>query len=186
MFNFESLLKVHKYPLLWRRDRVTSLRPAVSSRVWIFNKKIFLPGTKRDGRAEPQSLVSVPKIQRLNIKFLHSVYVVKAYVLLTAIRPSNGEAKPDCPLDAFRKSRLCRHRISPSSSHFNHSYNTTFEHNTHPWHSFLKLQMHFNLQCSPPKWCRYRKWATLLPLSAVNGAQTLKIQRVGIITLIHT
>ena len=48
------------------------------------NKKIF-PATRRDGGAEPQSLVSVPNIPGLNPKSLRSVYEMKAYVLFIAI-----------------------------------------------------------------------------------------------------
>jgi hypothetical protein len=52
-----------------------------SWQVEIFNK-IFLPVTRRDGRAQPQSLVSVPNIPVLNPKSLCRVCDVKAYVLL--------------------------------------------------------------------------------------------------------
>ena len=47
------------------------------------------PGTRRCGGAEPQSLVSVSNIRGLNPKSLLSAYDVKAYVLLTAIIPSD-------------------------------------------------------------------------------------------------
>ena len=55
--------------------------------------------TRRDGGAELQS---VPKITGFNLKSLRSAYDVKAFVLLIAIRPSDMDVKPDCPLIAFR------------------------------------------------------------------------------------
>ena len=51
-----------------------------------FNKR-FLSGTKKDGGAESQSLISAPTILGLNPKSLRSAYHVKAYVLLIATRP---------------------------------------------------------------------------------------------------
>ena len=59
----------------------------------------MIPGTgiRRDGGAEPQSLVSVPSLPGLNFNSLGNKYDVKAYVLLIAIRPSDGDVKPDGP-----------------------------------------------------------------------------------------
>ena len=42
--------------------------------------KRIIPGTRRNGRAESQSLVSVPNVPGLNIKSLTSAYDVEAYV----------------------------------------------------------------------------------------------------------
>ena len=39
----------------------------------IFNKE-FVPGMMRDGKAEPQSLVSVPIVPGVNPKFLRRAY----------------------------------------------------------------------------------------------------------------
>ena len=58
-------------------------------RVGIFNKE-FLPETRRDGGTQPQSLVSVPNIPELNSKSPRSACDMEAYVLLVAIRPSDG------------------------------------------------------------------------------------------------
>ena len=66
------------------------------------NKTIFLPETSRDGGAETQSLVSVPNITGLNFKFLRNAHNIKAYVLLIAICPPDGDVGPDGPLSAFR------------------------------------------------------------------------------------
>ena len=60
--------------------------------------KSFVPGTRRDGGAETQSLVSVANIPGLNPKSLSSAYGVKKYVLLLAIRSSDGDVKPGGPL----------------------------------------------------------------------------------------
>ena len=68
----------------------------------MFNEKVS-SRTRRDGRTEPQSLVSAPNIPGLNSKSLSSVYDVKACVLLIAICPSDGIVKPGGPLDTFRK-----------------------------------------------------------------------------------
>ena len=54
----------------------------------------FLPGIRREGQTNPQSLVSVPNMPGLNPRFLGSGYDVKSYVLLIAIRPSDGNVKP--------------------------------------------------------------------------------------------
>ena len=56
-----------------------------------------------DGGIESQLLVSVPNTPGLNPKSLRSAYEVKAYVLLIAIRPKDGDVKPDGPRGAFRK-----------------------------------------------------------------------------------
>ena len=56
-----------------------------------------LPGTKRDGGTEPQSLYYVPNIPDLNPKFLRSAYV------MIAIHPSDGDVNPGGPLGAFLK-----------------------------------------------------------------------------------
>ena len=64
------------------------------------------PGIIRDGGAELQLLVSVPNIPGLNNKSLRSAFSVKAYVLLTAIRSSDGDVQPGGPLGAFRNSRF--------------------------------------------------------------------------------
>ena len=56
-----------------------------------------------DGGAETQSIFSVPDIPGLNLKTLPKAYDVKAYVSLIAICPSDGDAKPGGPFDAFRK-----------------------------------------------------------------------------------
>ena len=54
----------------------------------IFNKG-FLPETRRDGGAEPQSLVSITNKPVLNLKYLRSEYDVKAYVGPTVDRDSS-------------------------------------------------------------------------------------------------
>ena len=71
---------------------------------WQGGNYYFLPGTgiTRDGRVEPQSPISVPNIPELNPKFLHSAYVKKAYVLLTVIRPSDGDVRSGRSLGAFQ------------------------------------------------------------------------------------
>ena len=70
-----------------------------------FNKR-FLPGTRRDGGAEPQSLVSVLNIPGLDPKSFHAACDVKAYVLLMAIRPPDGDVKPDSQFVIFEKIKL--------------------------------------------------------------------------------
>ena len=74
----------------------------IPSRVGIY-KKEYPPEVRRDGGAEPQSLISVPNISGLNPKSLHSAYDVKVYMLLIAIRLSDGDIKPGDPLGSFRK-----------------------------------------------------------------------------------
>ena len=63
----------------------------------------FLLGSRRDGGAESQSLISVPNTPGLNPKSLRNAYDVKAYELLIAIHQTDGDVKPDEPLGAFRK-----------------------------------------------------------------------------------
>ena len=46
----------------------------------------------KDGGAEHQSLVSLQNVPGMNPKSLHSTFVVKANVLLTVFRPSDGNA----------------------------------------------------------------------------------------------
>ena len=53
--------------------------------VGIFNKNTFLPGSRRNDGAEPQSLVSVPNTPGSNLKSLRNAYVLEAYVPLKAI-----------------------------------------------------------------------------------------------------
>jgi hypothetical protein len=48
-------------------------------------------------------LVSVLNTPGLNLKSLCCAYDVKAYVLLIAIHPSDGDVKPGGPLSAFQK-----------------------------------------------------------------------------------
>lgn len=55
--------------------------------------------TRTDGGGEPQSLV--PNTRGLNPKFLRSAYDVKAYLLLIAIRLSDGDVKSGGLLCAF-------------------------------------------------------------------------------------
>ena len=66
------------------RDRVGSVN------------KIFLSGIRSDDGMVLQLLVSVPKSYPTE-------YDVMAYVLFIPIRLSDGNAKSDCPLGAFRK-----------------------------------------------------------------------------------
>ena len=47
--------------------------------------------------------MSVQIIPGLNTKYLCSVYDLKGYVGLIAIRPSDGDFKPGGPIGAFRK-----------------------------------------------------------------------------------
>ena len=56
----------------------------------------------RGGGADPQSVVS-------SQIYLRSAYDVKAYVLFIAIRPFEGEVKPDCSLGVFKRVGSCRH-----------------------------------------------------------------------------
>ena len=63
----------------------------------------FFSINRRDSGTEPQLLVSVPNMPGLNTKSLRRAYDVKAYVLLIAIRPSDGDVKLGGPLGAFRK-----------------------------------------------------------------------------------
>jgi hypothetical protein len=56
----------------------------------------------RVGGAETQSLVSTPNTPGLNPKYFRNANDVEAYVLFMGIRPSDGDVKPDDPLDAFR------------------------------------------------------------------------------------
>ena len=71
---------------------------SIPDRLGICNKEFF-PETRREGEAESQSLLSLG----LNFKPLRSAYGVEAYVLLIAIRSSDGDVKPGDPLDSFRK-----------------------------------------------------------------------------------
>ena len=74
--------------------------PRVRSPVrWGFLIKLFFPGIRRDGGAEPQSLVSVPNI-------LPQYVDIKAYVLLISICSSNGDLSLAAPLVFLEKSRL--------------------------------------------------------------------------------
>jgi len=75
---------------------------SILGRVDIFSKDL-LPGTRRDGEAEPQSLVSVLNIPGLNPKSHCSAYDMKAYVLLIAIRPLGVDVKPGGPFVNFVK-----------------------------------------------------------------------------------
>ena len=59
--------------------------------------KLYIPGTRRDGEAEPQSLVSVPNIPDLKPKYRRSAYDVEADLLLIAIRPSDRYVKRGAP-----------------------------------------------------------------------------------------
>ena len=65
-----------------------ALHAAVSDLILI---KRFLLRTRRDGGTESQSLVSVPNKPGLNPKSLYRTYDLKAYVLLIAIRLSDGD-----------------------------------------------------------------------------------------------
>jgi hypothetical protein len=51
-----------------------------------------------------RSLVSIPNIPELNPKYLYSAYDLKAYeyILLIAIRLSDGDVKSSAPLGALR------------------------------------------------------------------------------------
>ena len=72
---------------LWRTAFQAAVSRSIPGRVGIFNKKEFLPDTRRDGGAELQSLVSFPNMPGLNSKSLCSPYDLKLYVLLIEIRP---------------------------------------------------------------------------------------------------
>jgi hypothetical protein len=75
-----------------------SLFCSQQSWIEIFNKKkIFIPGTRRHGGEEPQTLVSVPNLSALNPKSLCSAYGMKGYVLLIVICLSSGKVKPGGP-----------------------------------------------------------------------------------------
>ena len=70
---------------LWRKTRITALHAAVSDSIPGRARIKKIPETRRDGRAEPQSLVSVLNIPGLNPKSVRNAYDVKAYVVLIAI-----------------------------------------------------------------------------------------------------
>ena len=73
---------------------------------------------------EPQLIVSVPIISRLNPKS-QFIRCEGIYILLVAIRPSDGNVKPGAPLVFFDNTRLMpapSFSHQPSSSHFHHSY----------------------------------------------------------------
>ena len=75
-----------------------------------------------DGGGKSQSLVSVPNILGLNPKPFYSAYDVKAYLLLIAIRPSDGDVNPNGPLSSFfKKSKQCRYLVFPSPFHASNS-----------------------------------------------------------------
>ena len=76
----------------YHNGRVTALHAAVSVSIprWVEILIKNLPGTRRDGGAETQSLVSLRNIPGLNPKSLRNKYDVNTYVLLMLIRPSNG------------------------------------------------------------------------------------------------
>ena len=74
----------------------------------------------------------------LNSKPFRSIYVEKAYssLLLTAIRPSDGDVKPGGPLCAFHEEQaMTRHQVSPSPFHSSSSrtpqHNYTTQRATH-------------------------------------------------------
>ena len=62
----------------------------------------YLPGTglKGENEAEPQFLLK--SISGLNLISFRSAFVVKACVVLIAIRKADGDVKPGGPLDDFR------------------------------------------------------------------------------------
>ena len=78
-----KLYKLYQFhPPLWNRRSFTVSQAAVSGRDFKFSPETAI---RKDGGAQPQSLISVPNISRLNLKSLRGVYVLKAYVLFIAI-----------------------------------------------------------------------------------------------------
>ena len=75
----------------------------------------------------------------LNSKPFHSTYVEKAYSTVIAICPSDGDVKPDGPLDAFREEQaMSRHRVSPSPFLSSSSHTTQLQYTySHPKLNFL-------------------------------------------------
>ena len=90
---------------------------------------------------------------RLYIKALHKIpnssvvhMLISYIVMLIAIRPSDGDVKPGCPLGAFREEQaMSRHRVSPSpflSLHIatltSTSYSTLYRYWFHTYARFLE------------------------------------------------
>ena len=100
------LLFYSDLPALWRCSRITALLAVISCsipcRVGIFYKE-FIPKTRKDDEAEPLSLVIVPNVYELNPKSVRSADGVKAYELLIATHPSDGDVKQSCPIGTFNK-----------------------------------------------------------------------------------
>ena len=65
----------------------------------------FPPGTRRDGRAEPQSLVADPNMPGLNPN-PSAVHLLWRDILLIEIRSLEEHFRPGCPLCPFGKSGL--------------------------------------------------------------------------------
>ena len=135
------------------------------SQVWV------LPGIRSDDGAEIQSLVSIQNITELNPKYLRSAYDVKAFVLLTAIHPSDGDVKPGGHLGAFQNIRL----MPAPSFDFTLPHliviTLTLYHHKNP-HTLILVnfsfrQLYIILKRGTLMWCGNWKWVTVLPLSAV-------------------
>ena len=126
-----------------------------SGRVEIFNKE-FLPETRRDGGAEPQSLVSIPNTSEINPNYLPSGCDLKVCVVWTAIRPTEGTLRLAAPLVLFRKEQanaVTGFSINLSSPHIHHSYIISHLLHTLILDTFSTLQLHIILQCSSQWWC---------------------------------
>ena len=64
----------------------------------------------------------------LNPKYLRSAYDMNAYVLVIAIRPSDGDVKPGAPLGSFRKEKANVGTMFPLHPPSPHIHTHTLEH----------------------------------------------------------
>ena len=164
---------------MWCSNKVTALHAGVSGstpgRARIFNKRLFLFGTRRGGGTKSQLLASVPNTPGLNPKSLHSTYDMKVFIQFIVIRPFDGDVKFGGPLGASRKEKAnagTGFHLHSYSSHINHSHkipqNNTYRH-TLILSTFPNLQLHI-LQYGPPKWSQFHLYLVY------SGAQMLNLQ----------